>query len=117
MKCGHPSCRNLRSRNSLLLLPCTALGWTLHQHVIEEVFKEVLGPHRFDPHNPPPTATYLFYYTVVLIAVPLYNFNVRACSIPAMKCGHRSVTICDLGNPVILAPLLKFIHLTTPESS
>jgi polyferredoxin len=68
MKCGRRSCRNLRSGNALLLLLRVALGWTLHQHVIAEVVKGGLGPHRFDPRNPPPTATYLFRYTLVSIA-------------------------------------------------
>jgi hypothetical protein len=66
--------------------------------VIVEVSKGGLGSHRFDPCNSPPTATYLFLYTMVSIVGPLYKYIIRACSVPAMKCGHQSATICDLGN-------------------
>jgi hypothetical protein len=70
--------------------------------VIAEVAKGGLDPHHSDPRNPPPTIMYLFRYTMVSIAGPLYNFNVRACFVLTMKCGRRSVAICDLGDPAIL---------------
>jgi hypothetical protein len=66
--------------------------------VIAEVVEGGLGPHHLWAHNPPQAATYPSNNTMVPIAGPLWKINVRAVYVPAMQCGHRSVTICDPGD-------------------
>ena len=52
---------------------------------------------------------------MVSIVGPLYKYIIRACSVPAMKCGHQSATIRDLGNLTLALGALNVEKEYLPE--